>query len=340
MSLQIKILEKYEDGIAIIELKNEYLSVRLSNLGCNIMSIIMRDKENKYSDIVLGFDDIEDYKTQDKYFGALIGRVANRIGNGKFELNGDKYILPVNDSVNHLHGGLEGFDKKIFGFEILENGIEFYYLSKDGEEGYPGNLNLVVKYTLNKETLKVEYTGVCDKDTVINITNHSYFNLSGDFENICDHYLKIKSDYISKIDENGLTIGELMKVENTPFDFNEYHQIGERIEESHEQISLGQGYDHPFIFKCEENQIELYHERTGRKLTISTSLPGAQLYSSNFLDGRTKGKNGIYYNYRSGVCLETQMLPNSINIEGNSDTILRKGEKYNSYTEYKFEVLR
>lgn len=335
---EISVTEQRGDGIDIIEMKGKDLTVKLTNLGCHILSVLMKDKDGNIDDVVLGLEKIEDYKRDDKYIGGILGRVGNRIKDGKFTLNGREYHLFVNNGPNHLHGGREGFDKKIWDYEIRENRVIFHYLSKDMEEGYPGNLNIYVSYELAENTLTAAFYGTTDKDTIVNLANHTYFNLSGGKEKIYEHILTIKSSQIACIDKDGCTTGEKLKVDGTPFDFRRPHKIGERIHEDHEQLVFAGGYDHPYIFSCRQDQITLSHTKTGRKVTISTNLPAVQLYSANFLEGGLPGKNGKANENRDGICLETEFLPNSINLEEEPDMILKKEDPYAVFTAYKFEV--
>lgn len=336
----ICVIDKFNDGIDVLSMKNEKMEVVVSNFGCTIMKVLMKDKEGNVDDVVLGYDDFHQYQTRDAYLGALVGRVANRIKKGCFELNHKQYSLAINNGPNHLHGGIKGFSYQIFDYEIKDNEtIEFYYLSKDDEEGYPGNLDLKVTYQLKDDTLSVRYQATTDQDTLINITNHSYFNLSGKKENIYNHQLMVKADCFACIDKDGLPTGEFRDVKDTAFDFNEFALIGERVEQSDEQLLLGKGFDHPFIFTTKENQVILEHLASGRRLTVSTTLPGAQIYTANYLDGRL-GKYGHHYFERDAVCIETQNLPDAIHIEKNPTTILKKGEIYDVITSYKFEVIK
>lgn len=335
----ITVTEKRDDGIVLFEMKNENLTVKVTNLGCHILSILMKDKNGQEDDVVLGLEEVDDYYRDDKYLGALVGRVANRIGHGSFCLNGKRYELAINSGVNHLHGGQIGFDKKLFDYEIKEDRIIFTYVSPHMEEGYPGTLTLKAEYCLEGDVLTIRYHAVSDQDTICNFTNHSYFNLTGGKTDILTHKLLIEADQILCIDHTGLATGETMDVEGTAFDFRSYHSIGERIGADEEQLKLGGGYDHTFLLNKAENQMELYHEETGRKLSISTTLPGVQLYTANFLSGGLPGKHGENKN-RYAVCLETQMMPNSINIETEPGVILRKGESFESSTSYKFEIVK
>lgn len=335
---EIRVTEQREDGIDIIEMKGKDLTVKLTNLGCHILSILMKDKNGSVDDIVLGLEDINDYKKDNKYIGGILGRVGNRIKDGKFTLNGQVYSLAVNNGPNHLHGGKEGFDKKIWDYEIKGSRIIFSYLSKDMEEGYPGNLKIHVSYELVRDTLTMVFYGTSDKDTIVNLANHTYFNLSGGKEKIYGHMLRIKASQIACIDKDGCPTGEKLKVEGTPFDFRKPKEIGKDINEHHEQLVFAGGYDHPYIFSDQQDQITLSHEDTGRKVTISTNLPAVQVYSANFLEGGLPGKAGKANENRDGICLETEFIPNSINLEEEPDMILRKEDSYAVFTAYKFEV--
>lgn len=336
----IRVIEKLEDGIDIISMKNDDLEVVVSNFGCTIIKVLMKDKNGNIDDVVLGYDDFQSYQTLDAYLGALVGRIANRIGKGKFSLNGEEYTLAINNGPNHLHGGIKGFSYQVFDYEIKdERTIEFHYLSKDGEEGYPGNLDLKVIYELKGDTVCVRYLATTDKDTIINITNHSYFNLSGKKENIYHHLLEVKADRFACVDPDGLPTGEFKAVEGTPFDFNTPAYIGERVDCDDEQLKIGKGFDHPFIFTTDHNQVILTHEKSGRSLIVSTTLPGAQIYTANYLDGRL-GKYGHHYDARDAVCIETQNLPDAIHLEENPTTILKKGEVYDEMTSYQFKVIK
>lgn len=335
---EIKLVKQKENGICFFEMKNENLRIITTNLGCHILSIFTKDRQGEAADIVLGFENVEDSRRDGSYMGALVGRVANRIGNAQFQLNGVTYTLYANNGVNHLHGGKEGFHKKIFQHEIIDDGIRFSYLSPDMEEGYPGNLSLQVTYRLKKDGLELEYEAVSDQDTIINITNHPYFNLSGGREKIYHHQMMMKADQIACVDENCLANGEFLEVKNTPFDFSSFHEIGERINEDHEQLKRAGGYDHSFLVAETKDQAVLYDPVSGRKLIVSTTLPCIQVYTANFLEGGCNGKHGKPYENRDGVALEAQFLPNSIHIEEEPKVILRKGEQYHAVTSYRFEV--
>ena len=336
----IEVVKHIDDQIDLISMKNEQLEVVVSNYGCTIIKVIMADKNGHKDDVVLGYDDFTQYQTLDAYLGALVGRVANRIKAGQFRLNGQDYHLAVNNGPNHLHGGIKGFSYQVFNYTIEdEHTLKLHYLSKDGEEGYPGDLDLTVIYTLKDDTLTAHYQATSSADTLINITNHSYFNLSGHKENIYQHTLQIHASQFACVDSDGLTTGELKDVEGTPFDFRQPALIGERVEQDDEQLKIGKGFDHPFLFDTQSNQVILTHEPTGRQLIVSTTLPQAQIYTANYLDGRL-GKYGERYYARDAVCIETQNMPDAIHLEEHPTTLLKKGETYDEITSYQFKVIQ
>ena len=336
----IEVIKHIDDQIDLISMKNEQLEVVVSNYGCTIIKVIMADKNGHKDDVVLGYDDFTQYQTLDAYLGALVGRVANRIKAGQFSLNGQDYHLAVNNGPNHLHGGIKGFSYQVFDYTIEdEHTLKLHYLSKDGEEVYPGDLDLTVIYTLKDDTLTAHYQATSSADTLINITNHSYFNLSGHKENIYQHTLQIHASQFACVDSDGLTTGELKDVEGTPFDFRQPALIGERVEQDDEQLKIGKGFDHPFLFDTQSNQVILTHEPTGRQLIVSTTLPQAQIYTANYLDGRL-GKYGERYYARDAVCIETQNMPDAIHLEEHPTTLLKKGETYDEITSYQFKVIQ
>ena len=336
----IEVIKHIDDQIDLISMKNEQLEVVVSNYGCTIIKVIMADKNGHKDDVVLGYDDFTQYQTLDAYLGALVGRVANRIKAGQFRLNGQDYHLAVNNGPNHLHGGIKGFSYQVFDYTIEdEHTLKLHYLSKDGEEGYPGDLDLTVIYTLKDDTLTAHYQATSSADTLINITNHSYFNLSGHKEIIYQHTLQIHASQFACVDSDGLTTGELKDVEGTPFDFRQPALIGERVEQDDEQLKIGKGFDHPFLFDTQSNQVILTHEPTGRQLIVSTTLPQAQIYTANYLDGRL-GKYGERYYARDAVCIETQNMPDAIHLEEHPTTLLKKGETYDEITSYQFKVIQ
>lgn len=335
----IEKIKQIDDHIDLLKMQSEELEVVVSNYGCTIVKIIMADRHGNYDDVVLGYDDFKQYQTLDAYLGALVGRVANRIKKGHFVLNDQEYHLAINNGPNHLHGGIKGFSYQIFDYKIIDDHtLEFHYLSKDGEEGYPGDLDLTVTYTLVHDTLTVRYQATSTKDTLINITNHSYFNLSGHRENINDHLLQIHASRFASVDQDGLTTGVINDVKDTPFDFTAPAMLGPRLQQNHEQLELAKGFDHPFIFDRDYDQVILTHEKTGRQLIVSTTLPQAQIYTANYLDGRT-GKYGEKYYARDAICIETQNMPDAIHLEDHPSTILKKGERYDETTSYQFKVI-
>lgn len=336
----IKIIEHRDNGIDLISLKNETLEVIVSNYGCTITHVLMKDKDSQERDVVLGYDDFTNYQTQDGYLGALVGRVANRIKGGCFKLNDKEYHLAINNGPNHLHGGNKGFSYQVFDYKIQDDyTIVFTYISKDGEEGYPGNLKLEVIYTLKENTFLINYHAISDQDTLINITNHSYFNLSGKKENIYHHELQVLADKYMCVDSVGLATGEIQSVAQTPFDFRKPKLIKESIEKEDKQLKQGNGFDHHFIFNKDKKQVSLFNKESGIKLVVTTTLPGAQIYTANYLDGRL-GKHGQHYYKRDALCIETQNVPDAIHLEKQPTTILRKGDVYDETTSYTFEVIK
>jgi aldose 1-epimerase len=326
------------------KLKNKNnVEVRIINYGGIITHIITPDKEDKPGDVVLGFDNLDQYLQSHPYLGVIVGRFANRISKGKFNLDGKEYKLAVNNGPNHLHGGIKGFDKVVWNAEEIreENkvGVKLSYLSKDMEEGYPGNLNVTVIYALNNENeLSIKYEATTDKKTVVNLTNHSYFNLAaGKAKDALDHILTIKADQYTPVDETSIPLGKNSSVKGTPFDFTTPHSIGERIEKT------DGGYDHNFVFN-QSGKVELVASvedpLTGRLLDVFTDQPGTQFYSGNYLDGSLTGKGNIKYVKRYGFCLETQHFPDSPNQSGFPSTVLNPGQKFSSETIYKFSVKR
>lgn len=340
-----------EDGRAVhlFTLTNEQgTEIKITNYGGIVTSLKVADKEGELGDVVLGFDDLEGYLQEGvPYFGAIIGRYGNRIANAQFELDGETYQLAANDGPNHLHGGEKGFDKRLWDAESFENedgtGVRLQYLSEDGEEGYPGNLSVEVTYTLtNDDELKIDYTATTDKATVVNLTNHSYFNLAGhDHGTILDHRVMIDADEFLPVDETLIPTGEFRSVEDTPFDFTKPTLVGRRINKDNEQIARGQGYDHCWVLNGEMGemrQVATVHEpASGRFMEVFTTEPGIQFYTGNFLDGSLSGK-GATYSHRSGLCLETQHYPDSPNQPDFPSTVLRPGETYSTQTTYKFSV--
>lgn len=334
----ISIIKKDEQYGDIISLKNDQIEVQVTNYGCTILKILVKDQDGIIRDVVLGHPDVETYHQKDgAYLGALVGRVANRIAKGEFELNGKKYHLAINNGPNTLHGGIEGFSYQLFDYTIQDDAVVFHYLSVDGEEGFPGNLDLQATYTLLDNGLNIKYFATSDQDTIINITNHSYFNLSGEPCDIGNHELMIHADHMACVDQDGLYNGTIKEVKGTPFDFNVPTLINDHIHLEDEQLTIGRGYDHPMIFNQDHDQVQLYCPQTGIELTVSTTLPQAQIYSANYLVGQID-KYGKEMNFRNAICIETQNMPDSIHQEENPTVILKKGEVYEESTSYIFKV--
>ncbi|MCA9730953.1 galactose mutarotase [candidate division KSB1 bacterium] len=320
------------------------MTAKITNYGAIVQSLTAKDKNGVYEDVVLGYDKLEDYLKATPYFGAVVGRYGNRIAKGKFTLEGTEYKLATNDGENHLHGGLKGYDKVVWDAEPTDSGLKLTYLSPDGEEGYPGNLQATLIYTLtDNDELKIEYDATTDKATPVNLTHHSYFNLSGNCKtDILGHKVWINADRFTPIDNTLIPTGELRSVEGTAFDFRTPTEVGARVNNDEEQIKFGLGYDHNWVLNDVDGSLKLqasvYDESTGRYMEVLTEEPGMQFYCGNFLDGSNVGKGDKVYNYRTGLCLETQHFPDSPNEPDFPSTILHPGEKYHTQTVYRFSV--
>lgn len=325
------------------------VEVRALTYGGIIVSLQVPDRHGQLDDVVLGFDDLAPYQARHPYFGAIIGRYGNRIAGAEFTLDGTTYTLAANNGPNHLHGGLQGFDRVIWQAESFEEadrvGVVFAYTSPAGEEGYPGTLQAQVTYTLtDANELIVDYEATTDQATPVNLTQHTYFNLAGDDSgDILDHELMINADHYLPVDSTLIPTGERRPVAGTPFDFREPTPIGARIEADDPQLQWGPGgYDHTFVLNDEGDGLGLaarvYEPTTGRVLEVRTTEPGVQFYSGNFLDGSEVGKGGAVYAKRNGFCLETQHFPDSPNQPDFPDTILRPGETYTSRTVFAFST--
>ncbi len=320
------------------------LRAKVITYGGILVSLEVPDKKGKLGDVVLGFDNLDDYVKKNPYFGAIAGRYANRIAKGKFVLDGVEYTLATNNGPNHLHGGIKGFDKVVWKIEDTtatgdEAIVKLSYHSKDGEEGYPGNLDCTVTYTLtNDDRLKFSYEATTDKPTVLNLTNHSYWNLAGQgSSDILGHELMIDADRYTPVDEGLIPTGELKSVKDSPMDFTKAMTIGSRIKE----IDIG-GYDHNYVLNSSAGKLALcaraYEPTSGRVMEIHTTEPGVQLYTGNFLDGSLVGKDGKAYKKHYAFCLETQHFPDSPNKPDFPSVALRPGEKYETTTVHKFSV--
>jgi len=321
--------------------------VSITEYGGIVVSLKVPDRDGNLGDVALGYDNLDAYVQDTPYFGAITGRYANRIAAGRFEIDGAAYELPVNNGPNSLHGGIKGFDKVVWKGEPTApgDGVAFRYVSVDGEEGYPGKLDATVTYTwTDANELKIEYLASTDKPTVINLTNHSYFNLKdGGASTILEHELMINADrYTPVADAGAIPTGELASLDGTPLDFREATVIGERIEEENEQLGFGSGYDHNYVLNASEEDITVaatvYDPSSGRVMEVLTEEPGVQFYSGNFLDGHHVGKGGVAYERRSGLCLETQHFPDSPNQPNFPSTVLRPGETYATSTIYRFST--
>lgn len=350
MTIKKELYGKTNDNIDVyiytLTNKNS-MTAKITNYGGNLVSLIVPNKEGELADIVLGYDKLEDYFSNKPGMGSIIGRHGNRIEGASFNLNGVEYKLAKNDGDNNLHGGIKGFNKAIWDAEILETdenvGVVLTYTSKDGEEGFPGNLDVKVTYTLTSNNeLILDYYAVTDKDTVVNLTNHSYFNLSGhDSGDILDHKVMINGDSFTVVDENLIPTGEIRNVAGTPMDFTKLKRVGDDIDSEYEQIRFGGGFDHNWVLNNKgqklEKAAELVDEKSGRTMEVYTDMPGMQLYTGNFLDGSHIGKGNIPYYSRAGICFETQFFPNSIKHKHFPSPVLRVGDEYQSRTIFKFK---
>ena len=318
---------------------SDKIIVNICNYGGTIVGIQARDRAGKLDDVVLGFESLEGYLGSKFYHGATIGRYANRIGGGRFTLDEVEYDLPRNDGLNHLHGGFKGFDKRVWSAEIVDDvSIRLHLLSPDGEEAYPGELEVSVVFTVIGDRLEVDYFALTDKTTVVNLTNHAYFNL-GNSETILGHDLWIDADYYTPVNNGLIPTGVLEPVEGSPFDFRDKTRIGSRINADNSQLVLGNGYDHNYVLNQVSNpQIAITDPASGRVLEVSTTMPGVQFYTGNFLDGKENGRKGVI-GFRSGLCLETQFYPDSPNKPEFPSPILRPGERYIEKTVYRFTVV-
>jgi aldose 1-epimerase len=342
---------KMPDGavVKIYTLTNAHgVQARIANYGGAVVSLIVPDRNEKMADVVLGFDTLPEYVANPtQYFGALIGRYGNRIANARFTLNGVAYTLPRNNGENSLHGGDNGFFRRVWTPRALPNGnLELSYMSKDGEEGYPGNLSVTVAYSLtDANELRIDYSATTDKDTVLNLTNHSYFNLKGaGAGDVLGHLLMLHADRFTPVNQNLIPTGELRAVAGTPFDFRKLTPIGARIEQNDEQLKFGQGYDHNWVLNRTGTgalalAARVEEPSSGRVLEALTTEPGIQFYTGNFLDGSVKGKGGKVYPRRSAFCLETQHFPDSPNHPAFPSTLLKPGQRYRSTTVYRFSTV-
>jgi aldose 1-epimerase len=338
---------KTADGTAVdlYTLSNgKGMEVAITTYGARIVRWMAPDRNGQAADITLGFDNLQGYFGENPYFGAIVGRYGNRIAKGRFKLNGVEYKLAVNNGANALHGGLKGFDKVVWTGKEITGGdpsVEMTYVSKDGEEGYPGTLTTTVRYTLRPNNeLALDYRATTDKATVINVTNHAYFNLAGEASGpILDHVMQINASRFTPVDAGLIPTGELAPVEGTPFDFRQPTPIGARIDAKHVQIERGKGYDHNFVLDGEMGTLrtaaKVTEPKSGRVLEVLTTEPGVQFYTGNFLDGSVKGKGGRPYAFRTGFCLETQHFPDSPNKSQFPSVVLEPGKEMTSRTVFR-----
>jgi len=324
------------------------LKATLTNYGAILVSMEVPDRDGKMADVTLGYDTLEGWLSNTSYFGSTVGRYANRIAKGNFTLEGKTYTLATNNGENHLHGGIKGFDKALWDAKPVKRagatGVQFSCLSRDGEEGYPGNLKTTVTYLLtDKNELRVEFKATTDKPTVINLAHHSYWNLTGDpTKTNLDHELMLAADHFLPVDEGLIPTAELRPVKGTPFDFTQLTKIGARVEADDQQIKFGKGYDHCWVLRNQSGKVALaatlYDPSTGRTMDLSTDQPGIQFYGGNFLDGTVTGKKGVKYQFRTALCLETQHYPDSPNKPSFPSVVLRPGQTYKHTMVHRFYV--
>ncbi|NLD46560.1 MAG: galactose mutarotase [Clostridiaceae bacterium] len=324
------------------------MKAKITNYGGVVVSLYVPDKNGKLEDVVLGYDNLQDYLKDIFFFGAIIGRYANRIEDSSFELNGSSYALFATEGKHHLHGGIKGFDKVVWEADVVKKDnlqcLQLSYLSVDGEENYPGNLDVKVIYSITDDnSLKIDYYAVSDKDTVVNLTNHSYFNLSGhECGDILKHELKLNCNSFTPIDGDCIPTGEIRSVKGTPLDFTTMRPIGEGISANDQQILYGKGFDHNLVISMEDKDLkkaaEVFDPSSGRVMEVYTTKPGIQFYSGNNILAGTSGKNGAGYNKRSGFCLETQYFPNSLKHRNFPSPVIKAGQEYRHTTIYKFSA--
>ena len=350
MSIEKTAFGKTPDGddIFLFSIKNaNEMSVKLTNFGAIIVSIFVEGENGQFDDIVLGYDDLEGYRENIPFFGSTIGRNSNRIAGSSFTINGSEYHLDKNEGENNLHGGFDGYHKRVWTYEVMdekEPSVTFNLFSPHGDQGFPGNLDVSVTYTLTADNeLKIDYHAVSDQDTIVNLTNHSYFNLAGhDAGDILTHKLWIDADAFTPVSSpKSIPTGECMAVNGTPMDFRKEKEIGKDIESEYEQIQFGGGFDHNWVLNTERGTVKkiacLTDEKSKRMMEVYTDLPGVQFYSGNVLSG-VQGKGGATYNKRCGLCLETQYFPDAVHHANFETPFLKVGETYRTQTIYKFSV--
>lgn len=332
------------DGTAvpIYTLKSGQVEIRVTGYGAKLVSVRTPDRGGNVADIVLGFDKLDDFlNPKEPHLGSIVGRFGNRIAKGKFSIDGNSYQIPINNGPNALHGGPVGFDKHVWESQEVPNGVEFTLVSPDGDMGFPGKLTAKARYTLTGNTLRIDYSATTDKPTVVNMTNHAYFNLHGDDQgNILDQVMEIHADRFTPVDSGLIPTGELEPVAGTALDFRTAQVIGARIDDGFEQMTLAGGYDHNFVVNGEAGKLRVAAIATdpvsGRRMTVETTEPGIQFYSGNFLNGMFTGRHGAKYEKHTGFCLETQHFPDSPNHSNFPSTLLRPGETMHSTTTFTF----
>ena len=339
---------KLPDGraVEVYTAKNEELEVKFTTYGARIVSLMTKDRDGKLADVVLGYGSVDGYVnegTTKTYFGSIVGRYGNRIRGGKFSVDGKSYQIPLNNNGNALHGGPHGFDDRLWTGKAISDGVEMSLVSKDGDMGFPGTLTVHVRYTLVGSALHINYSATTDKPTVTNLTNHSYFNLSGEGSGtILGEVLEINADGYTPVDAGLIPVGGVKPVAGTPFDFRKPTEIGARIEEANDQLKIGGGYDHNWVLNGKNGVMKLaaklYDPKSGRVLTVTTTQPGVQFYSGNVLSGAYKGNAGVAYSKNTGLCLETQHFPDSPNQPTFPSTLLKPGQTMHSETVFAFSV--
>lgn len=337
--MKIQLIGKSQSGIETYALENNHgTHVEIITYGARISKLLVKNRDGNFIDVVAGFEDADGFRGDNPYFNAVIGRVCNRIGGAKFELNGKEYKLYKNDGNNHLHGGKIGFDSRMWNAEILENRLKLSRVSEDGEEGYPANLNVSVIYSLgDDDTLELRYHATADDDTHCSLTNHAYFNLDGDFESVLEHKVMIDADFVTPVDDELVPHGEKRNIKNTTFDFTTEKAIGKDINADEHMLKIARGYDFNYVLngKGVRRVASAKSDKSGVCMSVVTDSACMQFYTGNFLDG-LKGKK--VYNYHSAFCMETQGYPNACNVESFESTLLKKGEEYSAYTAYHFGV--
>jgi len=326
--------------VYLVTLSDGTLTARITNFGAAVVSLLVPDRTGKPVDVVIGYDTLEEYVGQGPYAGVIAGRCANRIKASRFQLNGEEFLLEPNEGKNHLHGGHKGFGKVVW--EIDSLGSDFVvlkYLSPDGEGGYPGNLECTVEYRLEDSQLKIHYFGKADRDTIMNLTSHSYFNLNG-HENgtIKNHFIRIDADRYTEVDEESIPTGNNLPVEGTPFDLKEFRKVGDMLALQHPQLVIGEGYDHNYVLNNRPGQpaAEFYSPESGIGMEVFTDLEGMHFYTASHMDGTLRGKGGAVYPRYAAACFETQHFPNAVNIPDFPSPIIKKGEEKKTITVFRF----